>query len=108
MSKNRVNKTRAWQARVLALLIAAAPLFAHSAPQYSFSTADLTIVLHDDLCALKEEIKNLPRRAVWNQKDEVVEGCWGYSEQFGLILFYFADKTATSLPAPLFSKVSGA
>ena len=107
MSKNRVNKTVAWLARVTALVILAAPFFAYSEPRYSFSSSDLTIVLHDDLCTLKAEIKNLPRKAVWKHKDEEVEGCWGYSEQFGLILLYFTDKTATAIPAPLFSKVTG-
>ena len=107
MSKNRVNKTRAWPARVLALLIAAAPLNAEAAAVYQFATNDLTITLHDDLCSLKSEITNRPRRVVWDHKGEKVEGCWGYSEQFSLILLYFADKTATALPAPLFAKLTG-
>ena len=106
MSKNRVNKTRAWQARVLALLIAAAPTFIYAEPQFLFGTQDLTITLHDDVCALKSEITNLPRRAVWKHKDEVVEGCWGFSERFGLILLYFADKTSTALPSQLFNKIT--
>ena len=106
MSKTRANKTVAWLACVTALgILAAPPSFAEA--MFSFSAADLTITLHDEFCQLKAEIKNLPRRAVWKQKDEEVEGCWGYSEKFGLILFYFADKTSTALPAPLFNKVTG-
>ena len=108
MSKTRANKTRAWATSVLALVILAAPLSAYSEAKYSFGTKDLLITLHDDRCDLKDLVTNLPRRAVWKHRDEVVEGCWGFSEQFGLILLYFADRTATALPAQLFNKVTGA
>ena len=108
MRTNGANKTRAWLVRVLALLIAAAPTFALAEPRYQFSTQDLTITLHDDVCALKSEITNLPRRVVWKHKNETVEGCWGFSEQFGLVLLYFADKTATAIPSQIFQRVSGA
>ena len=97
---SRVFKYLIW------VVILAAPTFAYSEPQYSFTAADLTITLHDDLCGLKSEITNLHRRAVWKHKDEVVEGCWGFSERFGLILLYFADKTSTALPSQLFNKVT--
>lgn len=116
MSKNGANKQRAMSrvAKRVAnylvwVVLLAAPLFTYNAaaaPQYQFGTADLQIILHDDLCALKAEITNLPRRVVWKHKSEVVEGYWGYSQQFGLILLYFADKTATALPAPLFTKLT--
>lgn len=107
MSKNRaINRSRGLT-RLTLLALLAAPLFAQAAAVYQFATNDLTITLHDDLCSLKSEITNLPRRVVWDHKGEKVEGCWGYSEQFSLILLYFADKTATALPAPLFAKLTG-
>ena len=108
MSKNRaINKQRAIS-RVALLVLLAAPTFALAEPRYQFSAQDLTITLHDDVCALKSEITNLPRRVVWKHKNETVEGCWGFSEQFGLVLLYFADKTATAIPSQIFQRVSGA
>ena len=108
MSKNRAkNRSRA-TSRLALLVLLAAPLFANSEPRYQFTAQDLTITLHDDDCAFKSEITNLPRRAVWKHKNEVVEGCWGFIEQFGLVAFYFADKTATAIPSQIFQKVSGA
>ncbi len=105
MSEKRAHKSVAWLAHVTALVLLAAPV--HAEPRYSFSSGTLSITLTDELCTLKGEISNLPRRSVWKQDGVETEGCWGYSEQFGLILLYFKDKTATALPAPLFSKVNG-
>lgn len=107
MSKNRAQNRERTFGRVLLLVTLAAPL-AYAEPKYQFDAKDLTITLHDDSCSFKSEITNLPRRVVWNHKGEVVEGCWGFSEQFGLILLWFADKTSTALPSQLFKKVVGA
>lgn len=107
MSKNGANKGERAISRVLLLVILAAPLFAYSEPQYVFKSKDLSIILYDDLCEMKDQVTNLPRKAVWRHKDEVVEGCWGFSEPFSLILLYFADKTSTAIPSPLFGKLTG-
>jgi len=102
MSKMRAHKSRAWLACVLALV----NLAAHADPIARFDAKDLQITLHDTQCDLKSEITNLPRRAVWRQNGVDTEGCWGFSERFGLVLLYFKDKTATALPAPLFGKIT--
>ena len=73
-----------------------------------FSASNVTITLHDDACSLKSEITNLPKRAVWLQDGKAVEGCFGFSAQFGLVNFYFADKTSTAIPAQFFEAVTGA
>ncbi len=107
MSKPRaISRSRAI-CRLALLVILAAPLFAYSEPRYHFGTTNLSITLHDELCGMKDEVTNLPRRAVWKDKGVETEGCWGFSEQFGLVLMYFKDKTATALPAALFTKVTG-
>lgn len=106
MSKIRATNRARAMSRILLLVLLAAPQFANSEPRYQFSAPDLTITLHDDDCKLKSEITNLPRRAVWKHKDEVVDGCWGFSEQFGLVLLYFADKTATAIPSQIFQKIT--
>lgn len=122
MSKNRANKSGAWLARVPALdpkrvfrypiwvLILAAPFFTYNADAKAiarFSVKDkLSVTLHDDNCAMKGEVTNLPKRAVWRLDGVDTEGCWGTSEQFGMIFFYFADKTATGIPIPFFEPVN--
>ena len=108
MSKNRATNKQRALSRVALLVILAAPTFSIAEPRYQFTANELTITLHDDACTLKSEITNLPRRVVWKHKNEVVEGCWGFIEQFGLVSIYFADKTATALPSQIFQKVSGA
>ena len=102
------NRERAF-GRVLLLVILAALSFrynAHAEALYQFQTKELTITLYDDRCDLKDAITNLPRKVVWTLNGVETEGCWGFSEQFSLILLYFADKTATALPAPLFGKLN--
>ena len=108
MSKNRaINRSRA-TSRLALLVLLAAPTFALSEPRYQFTANELTITLHDDPCTLKSEITNLPRRVVWKHKNEVIEGCWGFMEQFGLVTLYFADKTATAMPSQIFQRLIGA
>ena len=106
MSKNRAKNRERTFGRVLLLVILAAPTFTYSEPRYQFTANELTITLHDDACTLKSEITNLPRRVVWKHKGEVVEGCWGFMEQFGLVTLYFADKTATAMPSQIFQKIT--
>jgi len=110
MSKTRaINRSRA-VCRISLLVILAAQFFGHNAqakPLAQFGTLRLSITLHDDDCTLKSDIVNLPKRAVWREGGVEIEGCWGVSEQFGTINFYFSDKTATSLPARLFGPITG-
>ena len=106
MPTNGVKSRSRAMSRIALLVLLAAPTFSLAEPRYIFTAQDLTITLHDDVCALKSEVTNLPRRVVWKHKNEIVEGCWGLIEQFGLVSLYFADKTATALPAPLFIKLT--
>jgi hypothetical protein len=92
--------------RLLLLLALLAPFPAHSAPVAMMTGDDFRITLHDTKCAVPE-ITNLKRRAVWFEKGKEVEGCWGVSQKFGMVLMYFADKTATALPMQVFEKVTG-
>lgn len=102
MSKIGVSNRSRALCRLALLLMTAAPTFSHAEARFQFAVEDLTITLHDDTCAFKSEITNLPRRVMWKNNKETVEGCWGFSSQFGLILLWFSDKTSTALPAPLF------
>jgi hypothetical protein len=90
---------------LLALLIA---FPANAEPIARMEGADFSITLHKSPCKLTGEITNLKRRAVWVEKGKSVEGCWGISQQLSLVMMYFADKTATAIPAQQFAAVTGA
>ena len=38
---------------------------------------DIAITLYDEPCTLKEHVANLPYRAVWVEKGQAFEGCFG-------------------------------
>lgn len=81
------------------------PLKAHAEPLFQTSDDSVTITLHSEPCAIKA-VTNLPRRATWQEKGKVIEGCW---QIFGNVVgFYFLDdKTVGVAPAGVFKKVSG-
>ena len=78
----------------------------NAAPLYRADAEGLSIVLFSDKCAV-EEVKNLPKRAVWTENGKEIEGCWGLSHT-GAVMFYFADKTVFDLPRQVFVTVQGA
>jgi hypothetical protein len=93
--------------RLLLALVLLLSFPANAGPVFIGKFEQMTIVLHDDPCKL-EAVSNLKRRATWQDKDGITEGCWGYIPQIGVVIFYFADKTVTALPMPFFEKASGA
>jgi len=81
---------------------------AHADPRFQVSTGDIRVVLHDEPCALKDQITNLPYRAVWYEKGQVFEGCWGARPDEGVVLSYFSDKTVGLIPMGALVPVRGA
>ena len=108
MSKIRAHKTGAWLARVPALALALTALTVYAQPIARFEGSGVVLTLYDEDCALKDQITNLPKRAVWTQDGKDIEGCFGVNASIGMVNLYFADKTATALPAQMFVRVTGA
>ena len=109
MSKIRaLNRSRGMSRLTLLVILAALPFYSNSAPIAVFGTAELTITLDDDECAFKAQVTNLPKRAIWNENGNIVEGCFGVNQQLGIVNFYFADKTVASIPVQYFHRVRGA
>ena len=76
-------------------------------PTHRTSVQGVVITLHSEKCALKE-VANLPRRATWVENGKVFEGCVGYVEALGVLMFFFKDdKSVAVIPADAFSKVTG-
>lgn len=91
---------------VVVTILYGCPITASAEPMYQTSLQDgLTITLYSEPCALKEVV-NLPKRATWDEKGKLFEGCWGVSP-FGVAMFYFEDKTMAVIPAEAFKKVVG-
>lgn len=59
---------------------------------------NIIVILHDEPCTLKSQVSNLPRRAVWTENNEAIEGCWGADSHHGLILMFFADRAVIATP----------
>ena len=77
---------------------------AWAAPVYRMKSENVTITLYDDKKSCPHAA-NLPRKAVWIENNKETEGCWGLS-QFGVIFFWFEDKTVTGAPANQFKRIS--
>ena len=78
---------------------------AYADPVAVLSQGNLVLTLTDEPCALPA-VSNLPGRAIWVEKGEPIEGCWG--RRGNTILFYFADRTVVDLPVGAFRRVEGA
>ena len=66
----------------------------------------VTITLHSDECALPG-ITNLKMKATWFEKGKTFQGCWGAHPQYGLVMFFFEDKTVVVLPGDAFAPITG-
>ena len=84
------------------------PNLGSATPIAQFSASGISITLTDEDCRLKDTVTNLPKRAIWTENGKDVEGCFGVFQQISMITFYFTDKTATTLPTQIFSRVTGA
>lgn len=76
-------------------------------PFIAAENGGVRIVVHSEKCQLKT-VENLPKRATWTEKGKTTEGCAGYVQEMEVVLFYWADRTVSVLPAPVFTKVVGA
>lgn len=81
--------------------------FAYGEPTHETATSNgAKVTLYSDKCA-RAEIANLPLRATWTENGKVIEGCFGVSP-FGLLVFWFSDKTVFDIPVEYFKRVTGA
>ncbi len=78
---------------------------AYAEPIAVVSQGALVLTLTDEPCALPA-IANLPGRATWVEKGEIIEGCYG--RRGDMILFYFADRTVINIPMHAFRQAAGA
>lgn len=99
------NRSRAL-CRLTALVLLAAPSFSLAETMYIHKGDQVTILLHSEPCK-QEGVTNLPRRATWQEKGKLTEGCWGVYPPIGLVMLYFADKTVVGMPAQFFEKAGG-
>ena len=106
MSKNRALDWWKPAACGVSMMLYASALTA--TPFARLSVEDVVLTLYKDKCRIESEIKNLPGRAVWSQGGKDVEGCFGVNGNIGVVTFYFADKTATSIPMRQFVGIQGA
>jgi|SRR6185503_2567929 len=79
--------------RLVAALLLFVCLSAHAEPLFQTEGNGIRIVLYSDDCKLKDQITNLPRRAVWTEGGKDTEGCWAPNQQLGVVVMWFADKT---------------
>ena len=84
-----------------ALLLAASAAVAEPLAQVEGNGT--RIVLYTEPCALLDII-NLPQRAEWTAKGKVYAGCWTLNV-FSLVVMYFDDKTALTIPVQMFAMV---
>ena len=95
-------------ALILPILGLISPNLGSAAPIAQFSQEGTTVTLTDEVCKFKDVVINLPRKVVWKEKGQEVEGCWGMIPQVGFVTMYFADKTVVGIPVRLFTAVTGA
>lgn len=81
------------------------PAAAFSKPMAQAQVEGITITLHNDPCTMPE-ITNLKMKATWLEKGKTFEGCWGAHPQYGLVMFYWSDKTVVVLPGDAFAPVT--
>ena len=77
---------------------------AYAEPIAVVAHGGVILTLTDEPCTLSAVV-NLPRRAVWVEKGEPIEGCWG--KRTDTIMFYFADRTVFDVPVRAFRRAAG-
>lgn len=88
---------------LLALLFVALPAHADI-----FAVAvheNLRVTLTDEPCALTDQVTNLPKRVIWEDGKQKIEGCFGVIGP--VVVAYFADKTVVAVPVEAFVRASG-
>jgi hypothetical protein len=74
-------------------------------PMYEVRTDKAVITIYSEACAMPEVV-NLSRRATWVEGAKTYEGCAGIRPDFGLVVFYFSDRTVGVVPISQFVKVT--
>ena len=88
------------------IVLLALALHAKAEPLIRANVGDVSITIYSEECALKDSVTNLPKRATWEEKGKVYEGCAGAVPQLGVAMFYFiGDKTVAVVPGQLFEKI---
>jgi len=99
-----------WEVGMIVLIVVLGlAIFAGKAsaePIYKASAEGTTITLHTADCKMPA-VKNLPKRAVWEEGGVKTEGCYGPHPQFPVVVFYFSDRTVVIVPVQLFQRVTG-
>lgn len=80
------------------------PLWAEPLYEVRVNRGAVLITIYSEPCALTE-VSNLPKRATWAEGDKTYEGCAGVRAEFGLVIFYFDDRTIGLVPASDFKRV---
>ena len=60
------------------------------------NSSGVKITLTDEPCQLKDFVTNLPRRAKWDEKGNIIEGCYALIEVNPVVVLvplYWGDKT---------------
>lgn len=91
---------------VLLIVIFCWPTMAGARPMAQAQAEGITITLHNEPCEMKA-IENLKMKATWQEKGKTFNGCWGAHPQYGLVMFYWEDKTVVILPGDAFAPVTG-
>ena len=85
----------------LVLSLFAAP--AGAAQIASAHIGSVTVGLYDEPCAVAA-VTNLDYRATWSAGGKTWEGCYTINV-FGIVVMFFSDLTAVSVPAEAFRRV---
>ena len=65
----------------------------------------VVITIYDEKCT-HPEASNLPLRATWSQDGKVFDGCAGAFTDFGVVAFWFDDKTVAVVPVQVFKRMT--
>ena len=88
----------------VALILALLAIPVEAAPIAAVNARNVTITLFDESCAL-DVVSNLPLRATWTTPaGKQWEGCYEVN-QFDIVVMFFADLTAISVPTEAFRRV---
>jgi hypothetical protein len=110
--KNERAHLVVWVGRVLMaiafLAFIAFATKAYAEPIYQANAENVNVVLFNDPCELTNHITNLKYKAEWHEGGKVIKGCWGPRPDYGLVQFYFEDKTTGLIPLQELAPVRGA
>lgn len=79
----------------------------YAEPRFQVQDKNVSVTLYDEPCALKEHVANLPYRAVWVEKGQAFEGCFGAWSDAEFVVAYFSDKTIAVFPFSVIKKLVG-